>query len=90
MHVHLEIPEPLYAEIAEAAAVSGQSVEAVMVGRLAAPSGDHISDDFWSPDRLAELRAADADIDAGNFFTPEQVRRHFAQKSAERSQSPQS
>lgn len=82
MQIQLEISETLYAEFAQAAAASGQSVEVAMVDQLAAKFDDDLPDGFWSPERLAELRAADAEIDAGDFFTAEQVREHFAQKKA--------
>jgi hypothetical protein len=32
---------------------------------------------------LAEIEAADAEIDSGNFFTADQIDEHFKQKSAE-------
>lgn len=35
---------------------------------------------MFTPDRLAHIARADAEIDAGNFFTAEQVDEHFKQK----------
>jgi hypothetical protein len=87
MDLHLNIPDPLYAEIAQAAAASGQTVERMVVERLAVDFGDELPDGFWTSDRLAQLAAADAEIDAGEFFTSDQVKEHFAQKLAASTQS---
>jgi hypothetical protein len=38
---------------------------------------------LFTPKLLAEIEAADTEIDAGMFFTTEQVEEHFKQKSAE-------
>ena len=35
---------------------------------------------LFTPQRLAEINQAAADIDAGNYVTAEQVREHFKQK----------
>ena len=43
------------------------------------PNLDHL----FTPERLALIDNAAADIDAGNFFTAEQVWKHFKQKRAE-------
>jgi hypothetical protein len=40
-------------------------------------------DDLFTPERLAEIDRSSAEIDAGHFFTAEQVREHFRQKRAE-------
>jgi len=43
------------------------------------PNLDH----FFTPERLAHIDAAAAEIKAGNCFTAEQVREHFKRKRAE-------
>ncbi len=40
------------------------------------PNLDHL----FTPERLAEIDEAAADVEAGNYFTAEQVREHFKQK----------
>ena len=35
---------------------------------------------MFTPERLAHIAKADAQIDAGEFFTPEQVDEHFTKK----------
>ena len=42
------------------------------------PNLDHL----FTPERLAEINQAAADVEAGNYFTAEQVREHFKQKRA--------
>ena len=39
-------------------------------------------DTLFTPQRLAEIDHAAADIKAGNYFTADQVREHFTQKRA--------
>ena len=89
MQVQLDIPEPLYAEYAQAAAASGQSIEAVLLDKIADAHADELPASFWTPERMAEMEAAQAEIEAGDFFTPEQVRAHFAAKRAAWAQSQQ-
>jgi hypothetical protein len=40
------------------------------------PNLDHL----FTPERLAEIDQAAADVEAGNYFTAEQAREHFRQK----------
>lgn len=80
MHISLDIPEPLYAEIAQAAVASGQSVEAVVVDQLAIDFSNEIPAGFWTPERMAEIDAAYAEARDGKALTMEQVRGHFAAK----------
>lgn len=37
---------------------------------------------MFTPERLSKIADADAEIDRGEFLTPEQVRAHFKQKQA--------
>lgn len=37
-------------------------------------------DHLFTPQRLAEIEQAAADVDAGNYYTAEQVREHFRKK----------
>jgi hypothetical protein len=47
------------------------------------PTGTPNLDHLFTPERLAEIDKAAADVKAGNYYTAEQVREHFKQKRAE-------
>ncbi len=81
MHVQLNIPEPLYAEIAQAAAASGQTVEAMVVDQLAIDFSDTPPASFWTPDILASIDAAFEEGDRLGGLTLDQVQAKRLAKS---------
>lgn len=81
MNVRLDIPEPLYAEIAQVAAASGQSVEAVMVDHLTADFMGDPPASFWTPELLASIDAAVAEADQGGGVTLDEMRVELAARS---------
>ncbi len=81
--LHLQLPDLLYQEIAQAAAASGQTVESVVVDQLVADFTDTLPSSFWTPELLASIDAAAAEADLGGSMTVEQVKEHRLSKSRE-------
>jgi len=75
----VSLPDPLFVEAQRAAAASGLSVEAYVQEAVKL----HIQEDSpikLTPEQVAIIAAAEADIDAGNFYTAPQMREYFNQK----------
>ncbi|MGV3616599.1 MAG: hypothetical protein ACO1SV_14820 [Fimbriimonas sp.] len=75
------LSDPAYEVAKLAAARSGRSVEA-FVEEAVRQLADDEAPIVLTPEQAKICAQAEADIDAGNFFTAEQVREHFAQKRA--------
>jgi hypothetical protein len=78
---HVSIPEPLYTQAQRVAVASGMSIEAFVLEALQL----RIEEDGpikLSKDQAEIIARAEAEIDAGNFLTAQQVREHFTQKKA--------
>ena len=60
----------------------GRPVEAVAAEQIETGFSDELPSSFWTPERLAEMRASAADIDAGNFFTSQQVEERLSANRA--------
>jgi len=76
MHT-ISLSDPIYVEAQRAAAASGLSVEAYVEEALRL----HIQDDapiILTPEQVALITQAEADIDAGKGLTMEQVRAELA------------
>jgi hypothetical protein len=89
MH-QVQLKERLYKEAECRAADAGFStvdeyVADVVSQDLVEDTGGEIPnlDHLFTPERLAHIDAAAAEIKTGNFFTSEQVQEHFKQKRAE-------
>jgi len=81
------IPDPLYVEAQRAAAASGLSVEAYVQEAVQV----HIDEDGpirLTPEQVDIIAKAEADIDAGNFFTAPQMREYFNQKKSAWTRTP--
>ena len=82
MHtLNLQLPEPLYAEIAQAAAASGQSVEEVVIDQLAADFSDDLPASFWTPELLASIDAAREEAAQGGGISLDEMRERTAARS---------
>ena len=82
MHtLNLQLPDPLYAEIAQAAAARGQSVETVAVERLAAGFSDDLPEGFWTPELLASIDAAREEAEQGGGISLDEMRERTAAQS---------
>lgn len=85
MHA-VHIPAPLYIEAQHVAAASGLSVEAYVQEALQL----HLEQDApvrLTPEQAAIIATAEADIDAGNLFTADQMREYYTQKKPAWTQS---
>jgi len=85
MRLEITIPDPLINGAKRAAAASGLSLEAYMTDALELRLQDDPEDDmawFFTPERIAEIREAQAEARGGNNLTPKQVEAHFAAKRA--------
>lgn len=87
---HIQLDDKLFKEAQRRAAESGFStvdeyVADVVSHDLIEESGGETPnlDHLFTPERLAHIDAAAAEIKAGNYFTAEQVREHFKKKRAE-------
>jgi hypothetical protein len=88
--MHVQLNEQLFKQAqrraAEAGFASGDEyvadvVSQDLVGEVLpeTPNLDHL----FTPERLAEIEAAEADVKAGHYYTAEEVREHFKRKRAE-------
>jgi hypothetical protein len=86
----VQLNERLYKEAERRAAEAGFStvdeyVADVVSHDLVEDTGGETPnlDHLFTPERLAHIDKAEAEIRAGNYFTAEQVREHFKKKRAE-------
>ena len=77
----VEIPDPLYDEASRRAAARGESLETLVRDVLAAFLED--APLVLTPEQREKIARAEAEIDAGDFYTPEQVREHFVKRKAD-------
>ena len=82
----IPIPANIYQLAVQAAQAHHVSVE-TFVGeavklRLKDDAEDAAIQAMFTSERLSHIEKAEAEIDAGEFFTAEQARSHFAQKKA--------
>ena len=74
MHsLNIQLSDDAYAALAAVAESNGGTVESAAADQLQADFTDELPASFWGPERLAEMRAAAADIEAGDFLTLAQV-----------------
>lgn len=80
---NIQISDQLYQEAQRRAAEAGfASVDEFVADVLTNDFQNDIEnlDHLFTPQRLAHIKRSDAEIDAGQFFTSEEVREHFEQK----------
>lgn len=83
MHsLNIQLPDDAYVALAAVAESNGRSVEATAADQLTVDFTDELPASFWNPERLAEMREAVANIDAGHFLTSEQVEERLAANRA--------
>lgn len=82
----VQLDEKLFKEAQRRAAQAGfSSVDEYVADVLSHEINEETEDNFdhlFTPERLAKIDAAAAEIKAGKFFTAEEVREHFEQKRA--------
>jgi len=79
---NIPLPDPLYAAAERAAKANGLSVE-VYVQEALQTQLDEDSAGMLTLEQVTLIGRAEAEIDAGDFFTADQVREHFDMKSPE-------
>jgi len=84
MHqVQLELTDQLYSQVMRRAAESGfESIEEYAVGVITDDLADDTEnlDHSFTPERLARIDKAIAQVKAGEFMTSDQVRAHFRKR----------
>lgn len=79
--LHLELPDPVYAEAQRAADAAGfSSLETYVVDLLA--QGAENYDYLFTPERLATIDRADAEVLSGRYRTVEQLDARLAETKA--------
>ncbi len=82
---HIEMDDRIFDDARRRASAEGfASVDAYIAAIVLYDLADDAPnlDDLFTPERLAIIDQAAADIDAGNFFTADQARKHLQQKRA--------
>ncbi|RYZ72200.1 MAG: hypothetical protein EOP09_03555 [Proteobacteria bacterium] len=79
----ISIPDPFFAEATRRAKASGVSLERYVMDALRLHFEDEYDGPKATPELIATLRQADADIDAGKGLTMEQVRANLAANRTE-------
>lgn len=74
--LQIQLSDPAFATIAGVAQAYGQTVEA-FVAEAAQRRAEDNAPIRLTPEQIAICEQAEADIDAGRFFTAEQVRERF-------------
>jgi len=80
MHT-IPLPDSLFAKAEQAAAASGRSVELYVQEAVALQLEEDVPIRL-TPEQVAKITQAEAEIDAGEFFTSEEVRAYFGQKKS--------
>ena len=80
--LNIKLPDPVFDEAAREAAASGLSVEAFVADMVR--EGLHVADEDapLTPEQIAKVRRAQAEIAAGESYTEDEVEAHFARKGA--------
>lgn len=87
--LNIQLPDPVYSAIAQAAAASGLSVEAIVAKQLAVDFGDEVPTGFFSPALLAEIDAAREESRLGGSLSLDEVtERRLAKSKAWRENRP--
>jgi hypothetical protein len=81
----IRIPDEVYRQAAQAADAQHVSLEDFVteILQLHLQEGDAAIQRMFTPERLAHIAKAEAEIDAGLGLTPQQARADFATKRAE-------
>lgn len=80
-NLHIQLSDPVYAAIQEAATASGLSVEAMVARQLVADFGNDVGNDFFTPEILAEIDAAREEAKLGGSVSLDEMRERRLAKS---------
>ena len=85
-HINFSISDQLYQEVQSRAAEAGfANVDAYVAEVLKNEVQDDIGnlDDFFTPERIALIKEAEAEVDRGEFYTAEEAKIELAKRRAE-------
>ena len=80
--LNIKLPDPVFDEAAREAAASGLSVEEFVAGMVQEGLHGAEADAPLTPEQIAKIREAQAEIARGDSLTDEEVKAHFARKRA--------